>query len=109
LLLTSSYHSTHSHENKTISADIYNQLNAAGYIKTRTISQAFDPEKQMFLPDRFIKGDCPKCGAVDQYGDNCEVCGATYSSTEIVCTDIMTFIAHHLLKTHPNIGLNIFQ
>ena len=79
----SQYHSTHSDENKTISADIYNQLNAAEYIKTRTISQAFDPEKQMFLPDRFIKGDCPKCGAVDQYGDNCEVCGATYSSTEL--------------------------
>ena len=79
----SQYHSTHSDENKTISADIYNQLNAAGYIKTRTISQAFDPEKQMFLPDRFIKGDCPKCGAVEQYGDNCEVCGATYSSTEL--------------------------
>ncbi len=79
----SQYHSTHSDENKTLSTDIYNQLNAAGYIKTRTISQAFDPEKQMFLPDRFIKGDCPKCGAVDQYGDNCEVCGATYSSTEL--------------------------
>ena len=79
----SQYHSTHSHENKTLSTDIYNQLNAAEYIKTRTISQAFDPEKQMFLPDRFIKGDCPKCGAVDQYGDNCEVCGATYSSTEL--------------------------
>ncbi|SSC08597.1 methionine--tRNA ligase [bacterium endosymbiont of Bathymodiolus sp. 5 South] len=79
----SQYHSTHSDENKTLSTDIYNQLNAAEYIKTRTISQAFDPEKQMFLPDRFIKGDCPKCGAVDQYGDNCEVCGATYSSTEL--------------------------
>ncbi|CAC9637487.1 Methionyl-tRNA synthetase (EC 6.1.1.10) [uncultured Gammaproteobacteria bacterium] len=79
----SQYHSTHSDENKVISADIYNQLNDAGYIKTRTISQAFDPEKQMFLPDRFIKGDCPKCGAVDQYGDNCEVCGATYSPIEL--------------------------
>ena len=79
----SQYHSTHSDENKEISAGIYNKLNDKGFIKTRTISQAFDPEKQMFLPDRFIKGDCPKCGAQDQYGDNCEVCGATYSPTEL--------------------------
>ena len=79
----SQYHSTHSDENKEISADIYNKLNDKGFIKTRTISQAFDPEKQMFLPDRFIKGDCPKCGALNQYGDNCEVCGATYSPTEL--------------------------
>lgn len=79
----SQYHSTHSDENKAISADIYNKLNKRGFIKTRTISQAFDPEKKMFLPDRFIKGDCPKCGAGDQYGDNCEVCGATYLPTEL--------------------------
>jgi len=80
----SQYHSTHSEENREISSEIYNRLNAAGYIKTRTISQAFDPEKQMFLPDRFIKGECPKCGADDQYGDNCEACGATYSTTELI-------------------------
>ncbi|WXT99370.1 MAG: Methionine--tRNA ligase [Catillopecten margaritatus gill symbiont] len=79
----SQYYSTHSQENKDISADIYNKLNDRGFIKTRTISQAFDPEKKMFLPDRFIKGDCPKCGAEGQYGDNCEVCGATYSPTEL--------------------------
>lgn len=79
----SQYHSTHSDENREISKDIYNQLNDAGYIKIRTISQTFDPEKKMFLPDRFIKGDCPKCGAIDQYGDNCEVCGVTYSPTEL--------------------------
>ncbi len=79
----SQYHSTHSDENKAISADIYNKLNKSGFIKTRTISQAFDPEKKMFLPDRFIKGDCPKCGASDQYGDNCEACGATYLPTEL--------------------------
>ncbi|BBB24259.1 methionyl-tRNA synthetase [Isorropodon fossajaponicum endosymbiont JTNG4] len=77
----SQYHSTHSQENKDISANIYHKLNDAGFIKKRIISQAFDPEKQMFLPDRFIKGDCPKCDANDQYGDNCEVCGATYSPT----------------------------
>jgi methionyl-tRNA synthetase len=79
----SQYHSTHSEENREISELIYNRLNESGYIKKRVISQSFDPEKEMFLPDRYIKGDCPKCGAEDQYGDNCEVCGATYSTTEI--------------------------
>ena len=79
----SQYHSTHSEENREISELIYNRLNDSGYIKKRVISQAFDPEKEMFLPDRYIKGECPKCGADDQYGDNCEVCGATYSTTEI--------------------------
>jgi methionyl-tRNA synthetase len=77
------FHSTHSDENRFFAETIYNRLNAAGHISKRTISQAYDPEKEMFLPDRFIKGDCPKCGAVDQYGDNCEVCGATYSPTEL--------------------------
>ena len=79
----SQYHSTHSDENQYFSELIYNRLNDAGYIKKRVISQSFDPEKEMFLPDRYIKGDCPKCGAEDQYGDNCEVCGATYATTEI--------------------------
>ena len=79
----SQYHSTHSEENRHYSELIYNRLNDSGYIKKRVISQSFDPEKEMFLPDRYIKGDCPKCGAEDQYGDNCEVCGATYSTTEI--------------------------
>ena len=79
----SQYHSTHSEENREISELIYNRLNDSGYIKKRIISQAFDPEKEMFLPDRFIKGECPLCGADDQYGDNCEVCGATYSTTEL--------------------------
>ena len=79
----SQFHSTHSEENRHYSELIYNRLNDSGYIKKRVISQSFDPEKEMFLPDRYIKGDCPKCGAEDQYGDNCEVCGATYSTTEI--------------------------
>ena len=79
----SQYHSTHSEENREISELIYNRLNDSGYIKKRIISQAFDPEKEMFLPDRYIKGECPKCGADDQYGDNCEVCGSTYSTTEL--------------------------
>lgn len=77
------YHSTHSEENKTFSSLIYTRLRDAGHISSRTITQAFDPVKNMFLPDRFIKGDCPKCGATEQYGDGCEVCGATYSPTEL--------------------------
>ena len=77
------YHSTHSRENRELAELVYQRHHDAGHITTRTITQAFDPEKQMFLPDRFIKGECPKCGALDQYGDNCEVCGATYSPTEL--------------------------
>ena len=79
----SQYHSTHSEENRYFSELIYSRLKESGFIKTRVISQAFDPEKEMFLPDRFIKGECPKCGAEDQYGNNCEACGATYSTTEL--------------------------
>lgn len=77
------YYSTHSDENRAFASEIYQQLDAGGYIKRRSISQLFDPEKQMFLPDRFVKGDCPKCGAVDQNGDSCDSCGATYSPTEL--------------------------
>ena len=77
------YYSTHSEENRQFASQIYNKLNAGGYIKRKTISQLFDPQKQMFLPDRFVKGDCPKCGALDQNGDSCDVCGATYSPTEV--------------------------
>ena len=79
----SQFHSTHSEENRHYSELIYSRLKDSGFIKTRVISQAYDPEKEMFLPDRFIKGECPKCGAEDQYGDNCEVCGATYSTTDL--------------------------
>ena len=63
---------------------MYNRTYENGYIVTKTISQLYDPEKNMFLPDRFVKGTCPKCHAKDQYGDNCEVCGATYSPTELI-------------------------
>jgi methionyl-tRNA synthetase len=77
------YHSTHSDENKACATMIYERNRDAGHIDRRTISQAYDPEANMFLPDRFIKGTCPKCGAEDQYGDNCEACGATYSPTEL--------------------------
>jgi len=78
------YHSTNSPENKYFAEYIYNQLNAKGYISRKTITQSYDPEKEMFLPDRFVKGTCPKCKAEDQYGDNCEVCGATYSPTDLI-------------------------
>lgn len=77
------YYRTHSKENHEISSHMYEKAKENGYIKTETISQLYDPEKNMFLPDRFVKGTCPKCGAKDQYGDNCEVCGATYSPTEL--------------------------
>ncbi|HEJ9058315.1 TPA: methionine--tRNA ligase [Serratia fonticola] len=78
------YHSTHSEENRELSGVIYGRLKENGHIKRRTISQLYDPEKGMFLPDRFVKGTCPKCKSPDQYGDNCEVCGATYSPTELI-------------------------
>ena len=78
------YHSTHSEENKLLTAEIYNKLKANGFIKSKVISQLFDPEKKMFLPDRFVKGTCPKCHAEDQYGDNCEVCASTYSPMDLI-------------------------
>lgn len=77
------YYSTHSPENQAFANLIYQRLQAAGHIATRTIIQAYDPIKHMFLPDRFIRGECPRCGAKDQYGDNCEVCGATYSPADL--------------------------
>jgi len=77
------YYSTHSPENRELAETIYKRLHDAGHIARRVIQQAYDPVRQMFLPDRFIKGECPKCGAKDQYGDSCEVCGSTYSPTDL--------------------------
>jgi len=77
------FHSTHSEENRELSSAIYLALRDKGHIATRSVTQYFDPEKGMFLADRFIKGTCPKCAAEDQYGDNCEKCGATYEPTEL--------------------------
>jgi len=77
------YHSTHSKENRYYATTIYERNRDQGHIARRTITQAYDPVEQMFLPDRFIKGECPKCGAPDQYGDNCEVCGASYSPGDL--------------------------
>ena len=83
LIRFDNYHSTHSDENREFSSFIYLKNRDGGHIATRPVRQLFDPEKQMFLADRFIKGDCPKCNAKDQYGDSCEVCGATYAATEL--------------------------
>ncbi len=77
------YHSTHSDENRHFANLIYERNRDAGHIARRTITQAYDPVEGIFLPDRFIKGECPKCGAADQYGDNCEACGASYSPSEL--------------------------
>jgi len=78
------YYSTDSEENRALCETIYGKLQQAGFIDAREIEQAYDPVKEMFLPDRFIKGECPKCGAKDQYGDSCEVCGSTYQPTDLV-------------------------
>ncbi len=78
------YHSTHSEENRAISSEIYLKLKEGGHIERRSIKQLYDPERKMFLPDRFVKGTCPNCGSEDQYGDNCDACGATYSPTELI-------------------------
>ena len=83
LISFDNYYTTDSPENETLSQGIYLKLRDAGLIEKRAIEQAYDPVKEMFLPDRFIKGDCPKCGAKDQYGDSCEKCGATYSPTDL--------------------------
>ncbi len=77
------YYTTHSDETRQCANEIYARLQQAGLIETRTIEQYYDPLKQMFLPDRFIKGECPKCGTADQYGDNCESCGAAYTPNEL--------------------------
>jgi len=78
------FYSTHSEENRVLAQTIYKRLKQNGHISSRVISQLYDPVKEMFLPDRFVKGTCPKCKSEDQYGDNCEVCGATYSPTDLI-------------------------
>ncbi|MEE8514541.1 MAG: methionine--tRNA ligase, partial [Gammaproteobacteria bacterium] len=77
------YHTTRSPENRALANTLYERLRDAGHISRRTIRQAYDPQKKMFLPDRFIRGECPNCGSADQYGDSCEVCGATYSPVDL--------------------------
>src|SRR5258705_63058 len=77
------YYTTHSTENRELSELFYARLDKAGHIASRPVEQFYDPVKQMFLPDRYIKGECPKCGAKDQYGDSCENCASTYAPTEL--------------------------
>jgi methionyl-tRNA synthetase len=84
LISFDNYYTTHSPENEYFSGLIYKRLKEKGHISRRVIKQLFDPEKQMFLPDRFVIGSCPKCKSEDQYGDNCEVCGSTYSPTDLI-------------------------
>ncbi len=84
LIAFDNYYSTHSDENRELAAYIYKACKLKGHIASRNITQAFDPEKELFLADRFIKGTCPNCKSEDQYGDNCEVCGATYSPTDLI-------------------------
>jgi methionyl-tRNA synthetase len=78
------YHSTNAEENRHLACEIYRRLRDKGLIEARSIEQYYDPAKEMFLPDRFIKGRCPKCKAPDQYGDNCEACGASYAPTDLI-------------------------
>ncbi len=78
------FYTTHSPENRELAETIYRRLQEAGHIARRTIAQAYDPEREMFLPDRYIRGTCPRCGAEDQYGDSCEVCGASYDTSELI-------------------------
>ncbi len=100
------YYSTHSDENRELAETIYTRLKDAGHITTRDVEQAYDPEKEMFLPDRFIKGECPRCHTPDQYGDNCEACGASYSPTELInpvsaisgATPVTRSSEHHFFK-----------
>ena len=100
------WHSTDGPENHELAQDIYRALRKQGLIAERTIAQFFDPVKNMFLPDRYIKGECPRCGAKDQYGDSCEVCGAVYAPTELKnpysalsgATPVMKSSAHHFFE-----------
>ena len=104
------YHSTHSEENKTLSTLIYNRLQAAEQIKVKSVNQLYDPEKEMFLADRFIIGTCPRCKTSSQYGDNCEACGATYEATDLIDPQSTISGAQPLLKksTHFFFALSGF-
>jgi len=101
------YHSTHSPENEELVAEIYLKLKAAGHIDSKIVEQYFDPEKQMFLPDRFVKGTCPKCGAQDQYSDGCEACGSTYDSTEIKNPISVVSGATPIMKESKHLFVNL--
>ena len=97
------YHSTHSEENKALSSQVYLALRDNGYITKKVVSQLYDPEKEMFLPDRFVKGTCPKCKAEDQYGDNCDKCGATYSPVDMINPKSVVSDATPVMKDTENL------
>lgn len=101
------YYTTHSPENKQYSELIYTRLQEKGHISTKEVEQLFDPEKGLFLADRFVKGECPKCGAKDQYGDNCEVCGTTYNATELKNPYSTLSGATPVLKTSTHYFFNL--
>jgi methionyl-tRNA synthetase len=101
------FHTTHSEENRQLSELFYQRLKAAGHIIQKTIQQSFDPVKEMFLPDRFVKGTCPKCKAEDQYGDSCEVCGTTYSPTELINPISVVSGATPILKSSEHLFFNL--
>ncbi|WP_022941277.1 methionine--tRNA ligase [Psychromonas hadalis] len=97
------YHSTHSPENKVLSSQLYLTLRDNGYITKKVVSRLYDPEKEMFLADRFVKGTCPKCKAEDQYGDNCDACGATYSPIEMINPKSVVSDATPIMKDTENL------
>jgi methionyl-tRNA synthetase len=101
------YHSTHSEQNKEFSELIYRRLSSAGHISTKDVEQLFDPEKQLFLADRFVKGTCPECDSPDQYGDNCEVCGTTYNATELKNPQSTLSGSTPVLKTSKHYFFNL--
>jgi methionyl-tRNA synthetase len=103
------YHSTHSEENRVLVEEIYARLQAKGLIESRDIEQAYDAEAGMFLPDRFMRGTCPKCGATDQYGDSCEVCGSTYDSSELVDAVSILTNTTPVLRTSEHLFFRLSQ
>lgn len=103
------YHSTHSEENRLLVEDIYGRLQAKGLIESRDIEQAYDEQAGMFLPDRFLRGTCPKCGAADQYGDSCEVCGATYDSSELLDARSILTNTPPVLRTSEHLFFRLSQ
>lgn len=107
------YHSTHSEENRALAEEIYGRLRDAGLVEVREVEQLFDPEEGIFLPDRYVRGQCPRCGAQDQYGDSCESCGAAYSTRELVgprsaisgATPVWRKSDHHFLRLGEQGGM----
>ncbi len=103
------YHSTHSEENRELAELIYNRLVEAGLIFTRDVEQLYDPERKMFLADRFVKGTCPRCGEEDQYGDNCDACGATYDAIELQNPRSLISGAQPTLRSSPHYFFDLPQ